>query len=114
MARSQRRPSAPHDDSGEFHARRVGNAGGELETIEDLESIEWDPAKFSRLKAPHPSRSGAVAEGGRGDAAAVWRELKDTNPRYSPATHIARIPFRNPADADRLIDGLRKAGLAEE
>ena len=52
--------------------------------------------------------------GRRDDAAAVWRELKDINPRYSPATHIARIPFRNPADADRLIDGLRKAGLAEE
>jgi adenylate cyclase len=43
----------------------------------------------------------------------VWHELKEVNPRYSYADHFARLPFRNPADADRLIDGLRKAGLAE-
>jgi adenylate cyclase len=40
--------------------------------------------------------------------------IRAEDPRYSPATHIARIPFRNPADTDRFIDGLRKAGLAEE
>ena len=51
--------------------------------------------------------------GRRDEAAAVWRELKEINPRYSPASHMARTPFRNPADASRLIDGLRKAGLEE-
>jgi adenylate cyclase len=51
--------------------------------------------------------------GRRDEAAAVWRELKKINPRYSPASHMARTPFRNPADANRLIDGLRKAGLEE-
>jgi adenylate cyclase len=43
----------------------------------------------------------------------VWHELKEINPRYSYADHFARLPFRNPADANKLIDGLRKAGLAE-
>jgi adenylate cyclase len=51
--------------------------------------------------------------GRRDDAAAVWLELKEINPRYSPASHMARTPFRNPADANRLIDGLRKAGLED-
>jgi adenylate cyclase len=51
--------------------------------------------------------------GRRDEAAAVWRELKKINLRYSPASHMARTPFRNPADANRLIDGLRKAGLEE-
>ena len=51
--------------------------------------------------------------GRQDEAAGIWRELKEINPRYSPASHIARTPFRNQADADRLIEGLRKAGLPE-
>jgi len=47
------------------------------------------------------------------EARQIWRELKEVNPRYSYVKHIGRLPFKNPADADRLTDGLRKAGLAE-
>jgi adenylate cyclase len=47
------------------------------------------------------------------EARQVWRELKEINPRYSHVDHIARLPFRNPADADKFTNGLRKAGLAE-
>ena len=43
----------------------------------------------------------------------IWRELKEINPGYSYADHFGRLPFRNPADADKFIDGLRRAGLAE-
>ncbi len=43
----------------------------------------------------------------------VWHELKEINPRYSYVDHFARLPFRDPPDADKLTDGLRKAGLAE-
>jgi adenylate cyclase len=46
------------------------------------------------------------------EARQVWHELKGVNPRYSYADHFARLPFKNPADADKLTDGLRKAGLA--
>ena len=47
------------------------------------------------------------------EARQIWRELKEINPRYSYVDHFGRLPFRNPADADKLTDGLRKAGLAE-
>ena len=47
------------------------------------------------------------------EARQIWRELKEINPRYSYVDHFGRLPFRNPADADKFTDGLRKAGLAE-
>ena len=47
------------------------------------------------------------------EAREIWRELMEINPRYSYADHFDRLPFKNPADADRFTEGLRKAGLAE-
>ena len=47
------------------------------------------------------------------EARQVWRELKEINPRYSYVDHFGRLPFRNPADADKFTDGLRKAGLVQ-
>jgi adenylate cyclase len=47
------------------------------------------------------------------EARQIWRELNEINPRYSYAAHIGRLPFKDPADADKFIDGLRKVGLAE-
>ena len=46
------------------------------------------------------------------EARQVWRELKEINPRYAYADHFGRLPFRDPADADELAEGLRKAGVA--
>jgi adenylate cyclase len=49
---------------------------------------------------------------GRADEARrVWRELEVINPRYSLTEHIERLPFRNPADGERIAEGVRKAGL---
>jgi adenylate cyclase len=47
------------------------------------------------------------------EARQVWRELKEINPKYTHTGHFARLPFRNPADADQFTLGLRKAGLVE-
>jgi adenylate cyclase len=47
------------------------------------------------------------------EARRIWRELMEINPRYSLAGHLARLPLQNPADADRIRNGLAKAGLLE-
>ena len=44
------------------------------------------------------------------EARQIWRELTEINPRYSYSDHFGRLPFPNPADADQLTEGLRKAG----
>jgi adenylate cyclase len=45
------------------------------------------------------------------EACRVWRELEEINPKYSFNEHLSRLPFRRKEDAQRLADGLRKAGL---
>jgi len=45
------------------------------------------------------------------EARRVWHELKDINPKYSFAEHMGRLPFKNPDDAQRITEGLKKAGL---
>ncbi len=45
------------------------------------------------------------------EARKVWAELMAINPDYSVDMHVARLPFRNPADAARIIEGIAKAGL---
>ncbi len=35
----------------------------------------------------------------------------EINPKYSFAEHVGRLPFRNRAYADRLAEGLSKAGI---
>ena len=47
------------------------------------------------------------------EARQIWRELKEINPRYSYVDHLGRLPFKDPADAEKITDGLRKAGLVE-
>jgi adenylate cyclase len=47
------------------------------------------------------------------EARRVWQELKEINPRYSLEDHIDRLPFKYPADAERIAQGVRKAGLLD-
>jgi adenylate cyclase len=44
------------------------------------------------------------------EARGVWQELKEINPRYSLADHIDRLPFKDPAEAEKIAEGVRKAG----
>ena len=47
------------------------------------------------------------------EARRVWQELKDISPAYSFARHMARSPFQNPADRERIREGLAKARLPD-
>ncbi len=56
----------------------------------------------------------AVALGHLGEAAEarrVWREPMEINPNYSLAERFARLPFRDQADVDQLVEGLNEAGI---
>jgi adenylate cyclase len=47
------------------------------------------------------------------EARRVWQELKEINPRYSFEDHMDRLPFKDPADVERIAEGVRKAGLLD-
>jgi adenylate cyclase len=47
------------------------------------------------------------------EARRVWQELKQINPQYSFADHMDRLPFKDPADVERIAEGMRKAGLLD-
>jgi adenylate cyclase len=46
------------------------------------------------------------------EARRIWAELMDINPEYSAEAHIGRLPFQDPKDADRFLEGLLKTSLA--
>ncbi len=50
--------------------------------------------------------------GDRDRARRIQAELTELNPAYSFAEHIGRLPFSDPADAKRLLDGYAKAEVA--
>jgi adenylate cyclase len=47
------------------------------------------------------------------EARQVWQDLKRVNPKYSYKDHIERLPFEHAADAQRITEGLAKAGLPD-
>ena len=54
----------------------------------------------------------ALGHQGRSEEArGVWDELMAVNPKYLLSEHLARLPFRNPADAERIRHGLSQAGI---
>ena len=47
------------------------------------------------------------------EARRVSAELRAINPSYRFSEHVGRLPFSNPADAERIRQGYAKAGLPE-
>ncbi|HEX7005838.1 MAG TPA: tetratricopeptide repeat protein [Alphaproteobacteria bacterium] len=45
------------------------------------------------------------------EARGVWAELLEVNPDFSLAQRQRVLPFKNPTDFQRIVDGLAKAGL---
>ncbi|MBV8103128.1 MAG: adenylate/guanylate cyclase domain-containing protein [Hyphomicrobiales bacterium] len=47
------------------------------------------------------------------EAREAWRELLRVNPAYSLEQRRKVLPYKNPEDFERFVEGLRKAGLPE-
>ncbi len=45
------------------------------------------------------------------EAREAWRGLMRINPNYSVEQRRRVLPYKNPDDFERLVEGLRKAGL---
>ena len=45
------------------------------------------------------------------DAQEIWAELLVVNPEYSFAQKREILPYKNPQDLERIVEGLRKAGI---
>jgi pentatricopeptide repeat protein len=45
------------------------------------------------------------------EARAAWQEVLRVNPGYSLEYRRKVLPYKNPADFELVVDGLRKAGL---
>jgi len=66
------------------------------------------------VKGNHLLLAAAYAQLGRNtDAERHTREILRMDPTFSATDYIQFLPFKNKADADHYLDGLRKAGLPE-
>jgi len=90
-----------------------GRAQFSLERFDDAE------ASFKRrlIRMPHSDVTRAYLAslyghtGRHEEARLVWGELMEINPKFS-LEHMRRVmPYKSPTGLDRLLDGLRKAGL---
>jgi len=52
---------------------------------------------------------------GRGEEARqAWTEALKINPEYSLAQKAKILPYKNPEDWNRFVDGLEKAGITQD
>ncbi|MBB3524256.1 tetratricopeptide repeat protein [Rhizobium sp. 268] len=94
-----------------FHAQAMFQLGRYEEAVVFLKRrLVRNPATdISRvLLAASYGHLGCLAE-----ARGQWEEVFRINPDYSLEHRRKVLPYKNPADFERIVDGLRKAGLTE-
>ena len=93
----------------QFHAQALYHLGRYAEAVGLL--------KRRILRNPDTDASRALLAASYGqmglidEAREAWRELMRVNPGYSVEQRRKVLPFKNPDDFERFVEGLRKAGL---
>jgi adenylate cyclase len=91
----------------------LGQACFHLATYDEAEDA------FRRVLPLSPASEGSrmmlaacLGQLGRHDEArAAWRDLLAVNPAFSLAQRRRVLPYRNPADFAKIVEGLDKAGI---
>ncbi len=84
--------------------------------LEDYETA-GDLLRQRIERAPRTDISRALLASARGhqgrldEARSVWAELAEVNPEYSLQRRGEILPYRNPQDFQRIVEGVRKAGI---
>ncbi len=83
-------------------------------------TVDGDRLKRRILRNPDTDMSRALLAASYGqmgmieEAREAWRELLRVNPDYSVEQRRKVLPYKNPEDFERFVEGLRKAGLPEQ
>ncbi len=93
----------------------VGSANRFLGNYDEaINALEQNRDRTPNSPRPYIWLASTYAEAGRDEAArAAAKELLTRNPKFSVKQFAKFQAWKNPEDLERLVDGLRKAGLPE-
>ncbi len=93
----------------------VGSANRFLGNYDEaINALEQNRDRTPNSPRPYIWLASTYAEAGRDEAArAAAKELLTRNPKFSVKQFGEFQAWKNPEDLERLLDGLRKAGLPE-
>ncbi|MGX5803382.1 adenylate/guanylate cyclase domain-containing protein [Bradyrhizobium sp. Arg314] len=81
------------------------------------EAVDLLTQRLARNAVTDVSRALLAASYGRlgrfAEARAAWQEVLRVNPDYSLEYRRKVLPYKNPADFELMVDGLRKAGVVQ-
>jgi adenylate cyclase len=72
------------------------------------------PGSYPNTDASHVLLAASYGQMGLiEEAREAWREALRVNPAYSLEHRRKALPYKNPEDFERVVEGLHKAGLPE-